>query len=985
MTRTNFTLTGMTCAACAARVEKAVTALPGTERADVNLLKATLALEHDQSLAPARVVEAIESAGYGAALAEPGGARREAKAESPSERFRKEALEAASRLRLSLAFTVPLFYLAMGHMVGWPLPAYFREDAGLLPFAFTQLLLLLPVLYVNRGYFARGLAALAHRAPTMDTLIAVGSGAASLYGVAGIYVMMAALGRGEAHALHEASMMLYFESGAVILTLVTMGRMLETGAKARTGLAVEGLLALAPKTAVVLRDGSETEIPASELVPGDMMILKTGESAAADGTVAAGSGAADESALTGESLPVDKGPGDTVSCATKLASGRLEVRVDRTGEDTVLAQIVRLVDEATGSKAPVARLADRISGVFVPAVIFIAAATFVIWFLMAGSSAGFALTMSISVLIISCPCALGLATPTAVMVGTGAGARMGVLFKSAAALERAASVTVAVLDKTGTVTEGRPAVKRVITAPGVTQEELATVFFSLERLSEHPLARAVVCFAEVRDLRPREVTDWKQLPGQGLSGVIDGTLYHIGNRKVIRGMAASEFAGETGEGKPGAPEAAGAPGLEALLDHADRLSEEGLTALFASDGKRVLGLMALGDTVKPRSAAAVRALSGMGIPSVMLTGDDEKTARAVASQCGIAKVKAGVLPQDKEREIRALQDRGHTVAMVGDGVNDAPALARADVGIAVASGTDVAVDAADVVLMKNDLADAAAAVLLGRKVMRNIRQNLFWAFCYNTLGIPVAAGALFKALGITLSPMVAAAAMSLSSVCVVTNALRLRFFKPPVLDGDLAGPAAVDGDGMAPVAAAVGAGKAETPAGGAGEAETPAGGAREAEAPVAVPADDAPNGATPPTGLASEAALGQNHGASRTGAGTGPMARPETSPKAGAGTKKGPMAGPVSGSVAHDDEGRPAPPPTELAGGQNMEVRLKVDGMSCGHCSARVEKVLSGIPGVDKAAVDLEAGAAVVTLSSDVPAQTLAEKVTEAGYETTVL
>jgi heavy metal translocating P-type ATPase len=932
----------MTCAACAARVEKAVAALPGAVRADVNLLKSSMALEHDPELTPQLVVAAVERAGYGAAPDAPGGAVPGA-SESPSERFKKEARQASVRLKLSLAFTAPLFYLAMGHMMGWPLPPFFLGRSGALPWAFTQFLLLLPVIHVNRGYFSRGFAALARRAPTMDTLVAVGSGAAFAYGAAGIYSMMAALASGDAHGLHEASMMLYFESGAVILTLVTMGRMLETRAKAGTGAAVEGLLALAPKTATIVRDGVETSLPAADLKPGDVMVIKTGESAAADGTVVAGSGAADESALTGESLPVDKAPGDTVSCATTLSSGRLEVRVERSGDDTVLAQIVRLVDEATGSKAPVARLADRISGVFVPAVIFIAAATFVVWFFMAGAPAGTSLSMAISVLIISCPCALGLATPTAVMVGTGAGARMGVLFKSAAAREGAASVTVAVLDKTGTVTEGKPSVKAVLAAPGVGEEELLTVFYSLERLSEHPLARAVVAFAEERKLPWREVSGWNQLPGQGLSGTVGGKTYHAGNRRVIEGLAEASGAGEPGrrvadgaegetdlkdgmlaEGeaavKNGAaetgekrekaetPASASSPAASEtaeLLSSAEKLAEEGLTALFATDGERVLGLIALGDTVKPGSAWAVKTLSGMGIPSVMMTGDDERTAKAVARRCGISKVKAGVLPQDKEREIRSLQDKGFTVAMVGDGVNDAPALARADVGIAVASGTDVAVEAADVVLMKNDLADAAAAVLLGRKVMRNIRQNLFWAFCYNTLGIPVAAGAFYKALGIALSPMVAAAAMSLSSVCVVSNALRLRFFKPP---------------------------------------ERPRGTAEPRPGPEPAPG-----------ALASGRAVEQT-------------------------VRPAPGAAPA-GRVP---EGEPAAPGKERKG-TAMEVKLKVDGMSCGHCSARVEKTLSGIPGVDKAEVDLKAGTALVTLSSDVPASALAEKVTEAGYEATVL
>jgi heavy metal translocating P-type ATPase len=926
-------------------VEKAVSALPGTVRADVNLLKGSLSLEHEPGLAPSEVVLAIERAGYGAAPTLPEAAGAALPAESATARFRREAAAAGLRLWLSLAFTAPLFYLAMGHMLGWPLPPFFRGDAGALPWAFTQFLLLLPVLYVNRGYFSRGLAALARRAPTMDTLIAVGSGAATLYGTAGLYAMMARLAAGDAHGLHEASMMLYFESGAVILTLVTMGRMLETRAKARTGSAVEGLLALAPKTAVILRGGAEVEIPAGELRPGDVMVLKTGESAAADGIVTAGQGAADESALTGESLPVDKAEGDTVSCATTLASGRLEVRVERSGGDTLLAQIVRLVDEATGSKAPVARLADRISGIFVPAVIFIALATFVAWFVMAGAGAGFALSMAISVLIISCPCALGLATPTAVMVGAGAGARLGVLFKSAAALETAASVTVAVLDKTGTVTEGRPALKGVHPAPGVAEEELLTVLYSLERLSEHPLARAVVSHAQERGLPWREVTDWRQLPGQGLSGVIGGRTYLAGNRRVIAWLLdgagepdPAETPGQAGmtaparaaaqAGKEGTPVAGGPPAGEAgdgaagLLALAETLSGEGLTAIFAAEGRRVLGLAALGDTVKPRSAAAVRALSGMGIPSLMLTGDDERTARAVARRCGITMVKAGVLPQDKEREIRALQDEGHVCAMVGDGVNDAPALARADVGIAVASGTDVAVEAADVVLMKNDLADAAAAILLGRKVMRNIRQTLFWAFCYNVLGIPVAAGALFKALGVSLSPMVAAAAMSLSSVCVVTNALRLRFFRHPVP-----------------------------------QAGTPEGARETADG-------------TGAEGAAETAGIAGTAGAAETNASSG-GAEPPAAGK--------PPAEPDSGSL------EASPVMTVKGTGDMADIKLKVDGMTCGHCSARVEKALSEVPGVDKAEVDLKAGTATVSLSANVPPQTLAQKVIEAGYEARIL
>jgi heavy metal translocating P-type ATPase len=804
-----------------------------------------------------QVIDAIEKAGYGASL--PSAKAAKSQSDSPQERFKKEASQMLYRLKVSIIFTVPLFYLAMGHMFSWPIPHFFLGHNGALPLAFTQFLLLLPVILVNHLYFQNGIKSLWHRAPNMDSLIAVGSGAAAVYGLIILYQMMFHLN--DPAFLHKASMALYFESGATILTLVTTGKYMETRAKARTGAAIEALLALAPKTALILKNGEEVTIQAEELRPQDELVIKTGMVAAADGTVIQGEGAVDESALTGESLPVDKEVGSPITGGTSLSSGHLLVKVTKVGDDTTLAQIIRLVDEATGTKAPIAALADKISGIFVPLVICIAIASGTIWFML-GEPIGFCLTILISVLVISCPCALGLATPTAIMVGSGVGANLGVLFKSASSLEQSSKVEVVVLDKTGTLTLGEPSVKNILPVAPTDENELLCLLYSLELLSEHPLAKAIVEMAKSKGLTSKPVESFKQLPGQGLSGIIDGEEYFVGNSKIIGALGITD---------------------EDLSLKSNEFSQKGLTTLFCAKKDRLLGLLALGDTLKPKSTQAVAELHKLKIKTVMLTGDNAVTAQAIAAESGVGKVIAEVYPQDKEKEIVKLQKEGFVTAMVGDGINDAPALARADVGIAIGAGTDVAVETADVVLMKSDLMDVPVTILLARAVMRNIRQNLFWAFGYNVIGIPIAAGIFFKAFGLTLNPMIAALAMSLSSVCVVTNALRLKFFKPKLADDSSKGP---------------------------------------------------------------DSASSQN---------------------------KQDIIAPNATTFALQSEEH------------KMEVKLKVDGMTCGHCSSRVEKALSEIPEVKKAKVDLSKGIATVTLKSEVSNDVLTQKVVNAGYEATVI
>ena len=756
-----FDVTGMTCAACSARVEKATRAVVGVQDVAVNLLKNRMEVELDDAPGTVEAVErAVEKAGYGAfARPERGEARASAAPRAAQARPVTDAAAEArlvrARLIVSAVFTVPLFYLSMGHMFGWPLPGFLVGEANVMPFALTQFLLLLPVIFVNFKFFRVGFKTLAHGAPNMDSLIAIGSAASTLYGVYALYKIGYALGTGDVHGAHTAAMDLYFESAAMILTLITLGKYFEARAKGKTTDAIAKLMDLAPKEATRLVEGREERIPAEEVREGDVLVVRAGEGVPVDGTLMEGAGTVDESVVTGESVPVDKRPGDQVTGGTVNRTGWFAMRADRVGDDTTLAGIVRLVDEATSTKAPVEKLADRISGVFVPAVIAVALVTFAVWTLAFGATLEVALSHAVSVLVISCPCALGLATPTAVMVGTGRGAQRGILAKSAEALETAHGVRTVVFDKTGTVTKGEPSVTDVKAAPGASEPRLLDLALSLEERSEHPLARAVTEFARGRGACAQAVEGFAQVPGGGLEAQVEGASALAGNARLM-----AERGVDVG----------------ALANGAARLADEGKTPLFFAQDGKMLGLVAVADTVKPTSAAALRELAAMGVRTVMLTGDNERTAAAVQRQVGADEVVAGVLPEGKEREIRRLAEQG-AVAMVGDGVNDAPALARADVGIAIGAGTDIAIESADVVLMRSDPLDVPAAIQLSRATMRTIKQNLFWALIYNAVCIPVAAGVL-SSWGVNLNPMIAAAAMSASSVCVVANALRLRGWRP---------------------------------------------------------------------------------------------------------------------------------------------------------------------------------------------------------------
>ena len=776
-----FDVTGMTCAACSARVEKATRAVPGVADVAVNLLKNSMDISFDDGVEPSAVTAAVEAAvdkaGYGASARVPAvangggqGAGSRAAQARPVTDAAAEAIHVRLRLIVSAAFTIPLFYLSMGHMFGWPLPGFFLGDENVLTFAFTQFLLLLPVVFVNFKFFCVGFKTLVHGAPNMDSLIALGSTAASAYGIYAIYKIGIALGAGDLHAAHMAAMDLYFESAAMILTLITLGKYFEARAKGKTTDAIAKLVDLAPKEAVRLADGVEERVPVEAVRVGDVLAVRAGEGVPVDGTLLEGSGTLDESVITGESVPVDKRPGDRVTGATLNSTGWFTMRADRVGDDTALAGIIRLVDEATSTKAPIEKIADKISGVFVPVVIVIAVVTFAVW-MFGGATLEIALSHAISVLVISCPCALGLATPTAIMVGTGRGATNGILIKSAEALETAHDVRTVVLDKTGTVTEGAPSVTDVLAAPGASEERLLELAVSVEGRSEHPLARAVCAYARERKVYPLLVEDFRQIPGEGVAALVDDHPSLAGNLRMMeaRGIETGTFA-----------------------EAARRLADEGKTPLFFAQDGELLGIVAVADTVKPSSAAALAVLKGMGIRTVMLTGDNERTAAAIQRKVGADEVIAGVLPDGKEREIRRLAEQGR-VAMVGDGINDAPALARADVGIAIGAGTDVAIESADIVLMRSDLLDVPVSIQLSRATLRNIKQNLFWALVYNAVCIPVAAGAL-SFMGLNLNPMIAAAAMSLSSVCVVTNALRLRGWKPdlPAAPSDAPASAPID-------------------------------------------------------------------------------------------------------------------------------------------------------------------------------------------------
>lgn len=759
MKKEQFDITGMTCSACSARIEKSVSKLSGIQEVSVNLLKNSMVASYDESvLNTPEIVRAVEKAGYGAFPKVPAQDKNKPRGRAAVPEVstaQAEYKQMKQRLLLSALFTIPLFYISMGHMMGWPLPGGLLGMENAMSFAFTQFLFLVPVVFINFKYYRMGFKTLFHGSPNMDSLIAIGSGAAIVYGIYAIYKIGIGLGHGDMAMVHSFTMDLYFESAGMILTLITFGKTLEAHAKGKTSDAITKLMNLAPKTATVERDGQEIQVPIEEVCLGDTLIVKSGESVPVDGVVVEGFSAVDESALTGESIPAEKHVGDKVIGATINKSGYFKMQATKVGDDTTLAQIVRLVDEATSSKAPIAKLADKVSGIFVPIVITIALVAIVGW-LLAGYGFEFALSIGISILVISCPCALGLATPTAIMVGTGKGATNGILIKSAEALETAHNVDTVVLDKTGTITQGTPAVTNILCGNGIRQKDLMQVAASLEKLSEHPLADAIVSEAEKNGLAFLPVSDYKQIPGEGIIGRINGQLCLAGNRRLMASNGISD-----GD----------------LLKLGEAMAVDGKTPLFFARAGQLIGVIAVADIVKPTSSQAVKELSAMGIEVVMLTGDNAKTAEAIRHQVGVDRVVAEVFPQDKEKEIRRLQGMGKKVAMVGDGINDAPALARADVGIAIGAGTDVAIESADIVLMKSDLLDVSTAIQLSKLVIRNIKQNLFWAFIYNIIGIPIAAGLFYLSFSLKLNPMIGAFAMSFSSVFVVSNALRLRWFK----------------------------------------------------------------------------------------------------------------------------------------------------------------------------------------------------------------
>ena len=769
-----FDVTGMTCSACSSHVEKSVGKLTGVENVSVNLLTNSMQVEFDENkLDTAGIIKAVEDAGYGAEVKD-GHAKSGTKTSGQSDSQENRGLSAVEqnvknmkkRLIVSLIFWIPLMYVSMGHMIyQWlniPMPPFtmnfLHGNENAITYAFTQFLLLLPILIANQKYFKNGFKTLWHRSPNMDSLIAIGAGAAILYGIFAIYRIGYAMGHGDMMVVHQYAHDLYFESAGTILTLITIGKYLETKSKGKTSEAITKLLNLAPKTVTAVRDGVEQVVDAADVEKGEIFLVKPGESVAVDGIVLEGKSSFDESAITGESIPVPKQEGDTIVSASMNKSGLIRAKATKVGEDTTIAQIIRLVEEASSSKAPIAKVADKIAGVFVPTVITIALITGVIW-LISGATFEFAMSTAIAVLVISCPCALGLATPVAIMVGTGKGAENGILIKSGDALETAHQIDTVVLDKTGTITQGKPVVTDIICAAGKNADktQLLQIAGSLEKGSEHPLAEAIVNYCVTNNISLEKVTDFNALFGKGIEGTVSGTHYYAGNEKMMEEKGISLSTEQKNQ-------------IQAL-------AKQGRTPLLFADEKQFLGIVAVADVVKPTSKEAVQKFRNYGIHVIMLTGDNEVTAQAIKEQVGIDEVIAGVLPTQKEEKISALKQAGHKVAMIGDGVNDAPALASADVGIAIGAGTDVAIESADIVLMKNDLLDAVGAVKLSKAVIRNIKENLFWAFFYNSIGIPLAAGVLYPLFQIKLNPMFGAAAMSLSSVCVVSNALRLRWVK----------------------------------------------------------------------------------------------------------------------------------------------------------------------------------------------------------------
>lgn len=749
-----FNVTGMTCSACSARIEKNINKTNGIIEANINLLSNSMTVKYDEFvLNEGDIIKVVQDTGYGASLS--GAKTSSARSDNTKSDAQAEFKEMKKRLIISFVFAIPLLYLAMGHMFKWPLPSVFHGEKNAITFAFTQFLLALPVMIINKKYYVFGFKTLFKGSPNMDSLIAIGTTAAVGYGVFAIYKIGYGLGHMDMEMVMQYSMDLYFESAAVILALITLGKFLEARAKGRTSDAIKKLMDLSPKTALVERNGIEAEIPVEDVIKGDTIIVKPGQSVPVDGVITFGNSSLDESMLTGESIPVEKKVGDKVIGASINKSGYFKFEAQNVGDDTTLSQIIRLVEEASSSKAPISKLADKISSIFVPVVISIAVVATIVWFIL-GATFEFALSIGIAVLVISCPCALGLATPTAIMVGTGKGAENGVLIKSAEALEIAHQIQTVVMDKTGTITEGKPRVTDMLSS-GISELEMLRIAASAEKGSEHPLADAIVEEAKNKNVELYDVTNFEALPGQGLEAEINNKTYYLGNLRLVNEQKIN---------------------INGFEEKSTKLAEEGKTPLYFADEKNVLGIIAVADVVKPTSQRAIQEFEAMGIEVVMLTGDNKKTAEAIRKQLGITRAIAEVLPQDKEREIRKIQEQGRKVAMIGDGINDAPALARADVGIAIGAGTDVAIESADIVLIRSDLLDAVTAVQLSKATIRNIKQNLFWAFIYNTIGIPLAAGVFYYVLGWKLNPMFAAGSMSLSSVSVVSNALRLKFFKP---------------------------------------------------------------------------------------------------------------------------------------------------------------------------------------------------------------
>ena len=872
-----FDITGMTCSACSSRIEKNVNKTDGIIEANVNLLTNSMTVKYDESvLSDSDIIEVVEDTGYGASSV----MKKTAEVKSDAKDDKSEIKEMKKRVIISLIFAVPLFYISMGHMLNWPLPGIFHGTENALIFAFTQFLLCLPVMIVNNKYYKVGFKTLFKGSPNMDSLIAIGTSAAAAYGVYAIYKIGYGLGHMDMDMVMQFSMDLYFESAAVVLALITLGKFLEARAKGRTSDAIKKLIDLSPKTALVERIGIEMEIPIEDVVKGDVIIVKPGQSIPVDGVIVFGNSSIDESMLTGESMPVEKKVGDKVVGASINKSGFFKFEAQKVGDDTTLAQIIKLVEEASSSKAPISKMADKISGIFVPIVIAIAVLSTIVWLIL-GADFEFALSIGIAVLVISCPCALGLATPTAIMVGTGKGAENGILIKSAEALEIAHHVQTVVMDKTGTITEGRPRVTNLV-ADGIDETEMLRIAASAEKGSEHPLADAIVEEAKELNLELYDVENFEAILGQGLRAVVKNKKYYLGNLRLINEQKIN---------------------IKNFEEKSIKFADEGKTPLYFADENNVLGIISVADVVKPTSEAAIKEFEAMGIEVVMLTGDNKKTAEAIRKQLGISRAVAEVLPQDKEREIRKIQEQGRRVAMIGDGINDAPALARADVGIAIGAGTDVAIESADIVLIRSDLLDAVTAVQLSKATIKNIKQNLFWAFIYNTIGIPLAAGVFYGILGWKLNPMFAGAAMSLSSVSVVSNALRLKFFKPKRHAKDTI---------------------------------LYYGKAKEDHANIALVKENKDN-------------------------------------KDNKENKQNEENNNIC--IIQDKES------IKEKGDDEMKKILKVEGMTCGHCKAAVEKALKAVDGVEDAVVDLEEKTAEVTLNKEVPDDVLAKAVTDAGYE----